>query len=76
MPPIDLQALQAAAGQLLGQDGSNAPVTSFDVGKLFEGVQQQLLDALSLAETQEAPAEPGDEDVDVPSEREPEPGKS
>ena len=51
LPPIDMQTLQAFAGQLLGS--GEAPATSFQVAKLFENVQQELLDALGMRELQE-----------------------
>jgi hypothetical protein len=44
---VGLEALQALAGQLMG----NAPMSaesSFEVAKMFEGVQQELLDALGM----------------------------
>ncbi len=47
LPPIDMQSLQAFAGQLLGgAEGEGASATSFEVAKLFEGLQQELLQAL------------------------------
>jgi hypothetical protein len=51
LPPIDMQTLQAFAGQLLGS--GDAPATSFQVAKLFENVQQELLDALGMREMQQ-----------------------
>jgi len=48
LPPIDMQTLQAFAGQLLS--GGDAPATSFQVAKLFENVQQELLEALGIKE--------------------------
>lgn len=57
LPPIDMETLQAFAGQLLGQTGGERgdeeevaarPATSFEVAKLFEGVQQQLIEALGV----------------------------
>ena len=61
-PAIDMNALQAFAGQLLGgPDGTGKPVTSFEVGKLFEDVQQQLLQALGVEDLRnQAPGEHGD----------------
>lgn len=60
LPPIDMETLQAFAGQLLGQtgvrdDGADdeepaRPATSFEVAKLFEGMQQHLLEALGVQE--------------------------
>ncbi len=49
-PAIDFDALQALAGQLMGADhGGTAPAgTSFEVGKLLEGMQQQLAEALGI----------------------------
>jgi hypothetical protein len=71
LPPIDMDMLQAFAGQLLGPDGKGAPATSYDVGKLFENVQQQLLDALGVPNPLAgAPAEKG-EVVDEEFEEEP-----
>ena len=61
LPPIDMQTLQAFAGQLLG---GNAPATSFQVARLFEGVQQELLEALGIPEVaREQPAEDAGEDA-------------
>ena len=48
LPPIDMQTLQAFAGQLLS--GGEAPATPFQVAKLFENVQQELLEALGIQE--------------------------
>jgi hypothetical protein len=51
LPPIDMATLQAFAGQLLrGGEGESQPATSYDVARLFEGVQQQLLEALGMSE--------------------------
>ena len=47
LPPIDMETLQAFAGQLLG-DAEGRPASSFEVAKLFENVQQQLLDNLGI----------------------------
>jgi len=50
MPPFDMEALQAIAGQLMGgasPDGSTKP-GSFDLAKMFEGVQEQLAGAFGL----------------------------
>lgn len=67
LPPIDMETLQAFAGQLLGQTGGEPgdeeeaaarPATSFEVAKLFEGVQQQLIEALGV---QQALADSGAE---------------
>jgi hypothetical protein len=61
LPPIDMAALQAFAGQLLGgPEGAEAPATSYDVARLFEGVQQQLLEALGMAEQDRLPPEADD----------------
>ena len=61
LPPIDMQTLQAFAGQLLGGD---APATSFQVARLFEGVQQELLEALGIPEVaSEQPPEDATEDA-------------
>ncbi|HVH42715.1 MAG TPA: hypothetical protein VM925_10240, partial [Labilithrix sp.] len=43
-PGIDIAQLQQLAGQLLGDGGK--PATSFDIGRLLEGMQAQLLEAL------------------------------
>ena len=61
LPPIDMTTLQAFAGQLLG--GGDAPATSFQVAKLFENVQQELLEALGIPEMAGARGTegPGDE---------------
>lgn len=74
LPPIDMQTLQAFAGQLFGAapGGPAGPATSYDVAKLFEGVQQHLLEALGMQEQLGAP--PGGES-DVEDEDEDEPGE-
>lgn len=51
LPPIDMNTLQAFAGQLLGDEGAKGPITSFDVAKLFKGVQEELFDALGMTQT-------------------------
>lgn len=62
LPPIDMETLQAFAGQLLG--GGEAPATSFQVAKLFENVQQELLEALGMQESIDAQQpEPPDEET-------------
>ncbi len=67
LPPIDMQTLQAFAGQLLGGD---APATSFQVARLFEGVQQELLEALGIPDlAREQPAEAPGEDAVEPADR-------
>ena len=75
LPPIDMQTLQAFAGQLFGsvEGGPTEPATSYDVAKLFEGVQQHLLEALGMQEQLGAPpgGESGAED-----DREDDPGAS
>lgn len=50
LPGVDMAALQALAGQLMGgaPDGKNAAVSSFDIAKMFEGMQGQLVEALGL----------------------------
>lgn len=65
LPPIDMQTLQAFAGQLLG--GADAPATSFQVAKLFENVQQDLLEALGMKELprDEDDASAGDDEEDA-----------
>lgn len=67
LPPIDMQALQAFAGQLLG--GGDAPATSFQVAKLFENVQQELLEALGMKEmpSDQDDANASDDEEDAPS---------
>mgnify|MGYP007051654439 CR=1 FL=1 len=62
LPPIDMQALQAACGQLLG--GGDAPATPFQVAKLFENVQQELLEALGVKELPGARTGGGADDGD------------
>jgi hypothetical protein len=47
-PPIDMNALQAFAGQVLGRDPASGAVTSFEVGKMFQDMQQELTRALGL----------------------------
>ena len=67
LPPIDMQTLQAFAGQLLGGD---APATSFQVARLFEGVQQELLEALGLpGKDRDEPADDGSEAAARPADR-------
>ena len=44
-PTIDFDALQSLAGQLLGREEA---ASSFEVAKLFEGMQQQFVEALGL----------------------------
>ena len=72
LPPIGMETLQAFAGQLLGavEGGPTGPATTFEVAKLFEGVQQHLLEALGMQEQMgTAPGgETGVEDDDAPSE--------
>lgn len=51
LPGVDMAALQALAGQLMGggaPDGKNPAVSSFDIAKMFEGMQGQLADALGI----------------------------
>ncbi|HVJ90202.1 MAG TPA: hypothetical protein VM580_10400 [Labilithrix sp.] len=45
-PGIDIGKLQQLAGQLLGGEATTGPLTSFDIGRLFQGVQNELLTAL------------------------------
>lgn len=75
LPPIDMETLQAFAGQLFGaaQGGPAEPATSYDVAKLFEGVQQHLLEALGMQDQLGAPSggESGVEDEDEPGEDDP-----
>lgn len=64
---IDMNALHALASQLLG--GAGVPggpggATSFDIGRMFEGMQGHLAEALRL---EQGPAEKsGEEDQDDP----------
>lgn len=70
-PGVDFAQLQELAAQLVGGGGAGGPqaqATSFDIGRMFEGVQQQLMEALggagASAETEgsdpeDAPAAPG-----------------
>lgn len=64
----NLDSLAAAAAQLLG----GAPASGFEIGKLFQDVQKQLVDALGLElpgddETKDAePTSAGDDDASRP----------
>ena len=58
LPQVDLEMLQKLAGML-----GDKPATSYDIGKLVEGVQQQLLESLS-SEAPQAAAHDETEDDD------------
>ena len=45
---IDINALHALASQLLGGDGTGGGATSFDIGRMLEGVHGQLAEALGM----------------------------
>lgn len=57
-PGIDMDALRSLAGQMLGgpQDGSAPAASSFDIAKMFEGMQGQLVETLGRLEALQADA--------------------
>lgn len=60
MGGLDMEALQAIASQLLGTtpDGKPAPASSFELAKMFEGMQGQLAEAFGLEASKEPPKKP------------------
>ncbi|WP_394821713.1 hypothetical protein [Pendulispora albinea] len=46
-PGVDVAQLEQMAAELLGNASNPSAPTTFELGKLFEGMQQQLLDAFS-----------------------------
>ena len=55
-PGIDMEALHAIASQLIGPDGK-IKAGSFDIGRMFSGLQGQIAEALGM---QQPPPVDGD----------------
>lgn len=73
-PALDLEMLQKLAGQLAASAPGSQDATSFDIGRMFEQVQRELLEAVA-AQAGGAPAQGEEEEPesgdDEPESREP-----